>query len=133
KSLSTLQSLLDERPDDPYFNELMGQILFQSGRGPAALPYYEKGVKLAPDQAQIRLGLAQAQVEIGGPELIKAAIPNLEQVVRAEPTNALAWRTLGIAYGRDGQLPMAALALAEAAQARGDRKEARAQAGRALR
>ncbi|MBX6322296.1 MAG: M48 family metalloprotease, partial [Rhodospirillaceae bacterium] len=133
KSLETLQSLLDERPDDPYFNELMGQILFQSGRGAAALPYYEKSVRLAPDQPQIRLGLAQAQVEIGDPALIKAAIPNLEQVLRAEPTNALAWRTLSIAYGRDGQLPMAALALAEAAQARGDRKEARAQADRALR
>jgi predicted Zn-dependent protease len=133
KSLATLQSLLKEEPDDPYFNELMGQILFQSGQGVAALPYYEKGVQLAPDQPQIRYGLAQAQIEIGTPELIKAAIPHLEQVVRAEPTNSSAWRTLGVAYGREGQLAMAALALAEAAQVRGAKKEARMQADRALR
>ena len=37
-----------------------------------------------------------------------------------EPRNAGAWRQLSIAYGRDGQLAMAALALAEAAEARGD-------------
>jgi len=133
KSLATLQSLLDEYPDDPYFNELMGQILFQSGRGTAALPYYEKSVKLAPDQPQLHYGLARAQIEIGTPELIKAAIPHLEQTVRIEPTDAYAWRSLGIAYGRDGQLAMASLALAESAQVRGAKKEARMQADRALR
>jgi predicted Zn-dependent protease len=133
KAIATIKSLLDEQPDDAYYNEFMGQLLFQSGRGAAALPYYEKSVALAPEQPMLRLGLAQAQVEIGGPALNKAAIPNLEEVVRIEPFDAPAWRTLAIAYGRDGQLGMAALSLAEAAQVRGDTKEAKMQADRALR
>jgi predicted Zn-dependent protease len=39
----------------------------------------------------------------------------LEAVVRAEPRNAFAWRTLGIAQGRAGDLGASNLALAEAA------------------
>jgi predicted Zn-dependent protease len=79
------------------------------------------------------MGLAQAQIELEQPELLRPALANLKEVVRREPRNSFAWRLLGIAYGRDGQLAMAALALAESALARGDRPEARYQAERAIR
>jgi predicted Zn-dependent protease len=78
------------------------------------------------------MGLAQVQIELNDPQLGRKAIANLEETVRAEPRNSVAWRLLSIAYGRDGQLPMAALALAEAAAARGDKKQARQQADRAM-
>ena len=55
--------------------------------------------------------------------------------MRQEPRNRDAWHQLSIAYGRDGQLPMAALALAEKAAATsgpGARRQARQQAQRAM-
>jgi predicted Zn-dependent protease len=133
ESLAAMQSLLAEAPDDPYFNEQMGQILFQTGRGAEALPFYEKAVLGEPTQPLLRMELSHVLLELGGAEQVKSAIAHLEEVVRLEPRNAAAWRLLSIAYGGDGQLAMAALALAEAAEARGDADEARQQADRALR
>lgn len=133
EALAEMQSLLAEAPDDPYFNEQMGQILFQTGRAAEALAYYERAVAKEPTQPLLRMELSHVLLELGGPERAKAAIAHLEEVVRLEPRNAGAWRLLSIAYGGDGQLAMAALALAEAAQSRGDDEEARQQADRAMR
>lgn len=132
RALPLLEGLIAEHPDDPFFQELKGQILMENGRGREALPYYQASVRLAPHEPMLRLGLAQVQLDTEDPALNKDALANLEEVTRIEPRNPGAWRLLSIAYGRDGQLPMAALALAEAALARGDKPEARAQANRAL-
>ncbi|MEX0697472.1 MAG: M48 family metalloprotease [Dongiaceae bacterium] len=132
RALPMVDGLISERPDDPFFHELKGQILFENGRAREALPYYEAAVRLQPDAPLLRQGLAQVQLESGDPELNRAALAQLDEVVRIEPHNAGAWRLLSIAYGRDGQLGMTALALAESAGARGDTKEARQQADRAL-
>lgn len=131
-ALPLLDGLLAEHPDDPWFQELKGQFLFEFGRAPEALGYYEKAVSLRPREPLLRMGLAQVQIELNDRELGRKAIANLEETVRAEPRNSTAWRLLSIAYGRDDQLPMAALALAEAAAARGDKKQARQQADRAM-
>lgn len=133
ESVAEMQSLLAEEPDNAYFNEQLGQILFQTGRLEEALPFYERSVQLEPMQPLLRLELSRLLNEIGGAAQHKAAIAHLEEVVRYEPHNSTAWRQLSIAYGRDGQLAMAALALAEAAEARGDDGEARLQADRAMR
>ena len=132
RALPMVDGLIAERPDDPFFQELKGQILFENGRAREALPYYEAAVRLQPDAPLLRQGLAQVQLESGDPELNRAALGQLDEVVRIEPHNAGAWRLLSIAYGRDGQIGMTALALAESAGARGDSKEARQQADRAL-
>ena len=132
RALPMVDGLISERPDDPFFQELKGQILFENGRAREALPYYEAAVRLQPDAPLLRQGLAQVQLESGDPELNRAALAQLDEVVRIEPHNAAAWRLLSIAYGRDGQLGMTALALAESAGARGNSKEARQQADRAL-
>lgn len=132
RALALIDRLIAAQPDDPYFQELKGQMLYENGRIAAALPHYEKAVALRPAEPMLRLGLARVQIDLEDPATTKSAVANLEEVVRVEPRNAGAWRFLSIAYGRDGQLPMAALALAEAASARGDWREARAQADRAM-
>jgi predicted Zn-dependent protease len=53
--------------------------------------------------------------------------------VRYEPNNAVAWRLLSIAYGRDGNIGMTALALAETNLLRGKLNDAIDQAERAMR
>ncbi len=131
-ALPIMDSLIAEHPNDPYFQEQKGQILYENGRGGEALSYYGKALALAPDQPLIRMELAQVQIEQNDPSLVKPAIEEMNQVVRDEPRNPSAWRLLGIAYGRDGQMGQAALALAESAADAGNVAEARRQANQAL-
>jgi predicted Zn-dependent protease len=136
KALDLVDGLIAEHPDDPYFQELKGEILLKgSGRARDALPYYEASVRGAPHSPLLRLQLAMGQIATEDPNLVKSAITELEGVVREEPRNREAWHQLSIAYGRDGQLPMAALALAEKAAATSGesaRKQAKQQAQRAM-
>src|SRR5262249_38737934 len=132
RALPEIDSLIKEHPDDPYFQEQKGQILYQSGHGREALPFYGKAVQLAPNQPLIRMELAQVQLEQEDPRLVPPAIQEMKQVWLYEPQNPEAWRTLAIAYGKGGQEGMAALCLAESAAASGDDRTARRQADRAL-
>ncbi len=132
ESLALMDGLLAESPDDPFFLEQKGQILFQNGKLAEALPLYQKAVDLRPREALLRLELGQVQIETEQQEFVKPAILNLEQAANGEPNNPQTWRLLAVAYGRDGDTGMSALAKAEEAMAQGDAKEARAQADLAL-
>lgn len=126
-----LDSLIAEFPDDPYFLELKGQILYEHGRTEESRAFYEASVAQAPEQILLHLGLAQTLIALDKPEMDREAVEQLGAVVVDEPRNTVAWRLLSIAYGRNGEPGMAALALAEAAAARGDREEAKQKASAA--
>ncbi len=135
-ALTQIEALIAEYPSDPYFHELRGQMLFESGRIAEALPAYETAVRLLPDAPLLRLSLAQVQLEanspeLNGPELNAKALGHLTEVLRYEPGNSFAWRLAAIAHGRNGDVGMTALALAESALARGRGGEAHQQAVRA--
>jgi predicted Zn-dependent protease len=135
-ALSQIGGLIAENPDDPYFHEVKGQMLFENGRIAEALQAYEAAVRLLPTSPQLRLGLAQVQLEaneigLDGPELNARALAHLTEVLRYEPNNAFAWRLTAIGHGRNGNVGMTALALAESALARGHGQEAHQQAIRA--
>ena len=130
-AIPRMEALIAEYPDDPYFHELKGQMLFEHGRLAEALPAYETAVRLLPDSPQIRLSLAQVQVELNDPALDQASLHNLALAMRYEPNNAFAWRLSAIIHGRRGDVGMTALALAESALARGKAPDARQQAVRA--
>jgi predicted Zn-dependent protease len=132
KGLKLVEELIAEHPDDAYFRELRGQILFENGRVGEAVESYQKAVDLDPTEPLLRLGLAQSQLETERQDLAKPALANLEEVVRREPRNGFAWHELAIAYGRTDQLGMSALALSESALARNNPVEAKEQADRAI-
>lgn len=130
-ALDLIDNLLAEYPDDPYFHELKGQMMFENGRLAEAVPAYESAVRLLPESPQLRLGLAQVQIETNDPALARKALLHLTETLRYEPGNAFAWRLTAIAHGRNGDVGLTALALAEAALARGHSQKARQQAVRA--
>ncbi|GAB4224560.1 MAG: M48 family metalloprotease [Kiloniellaceae bacterium] len=125
KALAEIDALLVEKPDDPYFRELKGQMLLEHGRVAEAVPEYEAAVQHLPDSAQIRQALAKAQVALDTREMDAAALKNLSLTLAEEPNNAAAWRLSAVAHGRLGDQGMTALSLAEAALARGKYAEAR--------
>ncbi len=125
RSLAELDGLLAAYPDDPWFHELKGQILFENGRVADAMAPYDRAVALQGDAALLRLGLARAQIESGDPSLIANAIDHLRAATRLEKTEPSHWHLLGIAYGHAGERALASLALAEAAYLRGRIAEAK--------
>ena len=77
--------------------------------------------------------LAQTMLATQPDGQLQGTIELLNQSVTTQYGGSpLAWRLLATAYGRNGDLGMAAVALAEEALARGDRATARQQAERAL-
>lgn len=130
KALPLINSLLEDAPEDPYFNELKGQMLYENGRPKEALPAYIKTAELLPKSALIRRALAQVQIELG-PEWLEAAIENLKLSLTVERNSYSAWRQLGIAYGKNGDIARASLALGEAALLHGDADQALYNAGKA--
>ncbi len=131
KALPLIDGLIAERPEDPYFHELKGQMLFENGRAAEALKPYETAVRLLPRSPLLRRGLAQVQLELGDPALLEPAIRNLRAAVQRDSEAPFTWRQLAIAYGRRGDMGMSAVALAEEALLKGDARQARYHAGKA--
>jgi predicted Zn-dependent protease len=132
KAVPLVDSLIAEEPDNAYFHELKGQMLFETGSYAPAIESYRRSVELAPDQPLIRISYAQALIEADQPGDLEIAAGELEAALRVETQNADAWRSLGIAYGKLGQEPRSAMASAEFAYLVGDRDRARYLAERAV-
>jgi predicted Zn-dependent protease len=132
EALILMDSLLKESPDDPFFLEQKGQILFQNGRLADALPLYQRASDLKPYEALLRQELGQVQLETEDQRYVKPAISNLEFAAGMQANDPDVWRLLAIAYGRDNQLALSSLAQAQEAMASGNKREARAQARRAM-
>jgi predicted Zn-dependent protease len=130
-AIEAIDGLLAEYPDDPYFHELKGQMLFENGRIAEAITPYRKAVELRPDAPLLRVGLAQTLIESEAPGANAEAVGHLEEAVGREPTNAGAWRLLGIAQGRHGLEGVSNLSLAEYALLVGKQDDARLYARRA--
>lgn len=131
EALKLIDGLLAETPSSPWLHELKGQVLFEGGRGAAAIGPYREAARLAPEWAPIRAGLARAMIETGDPGQMRQAIGQLQTALARERDDAESWRSLGIAWGRLGEMGQADLALAEEALVLGDIPRARMLARRA--
>ena len=131
-ALTQAESLIADYPDDPYFYELKGQILFETGKAAQAVEPYQKAVSLLPDSALLRLGLIQAQIEKDDPESLVEAEKSLSLFTNLSHEIPLIWRLQAIVYGRTGRHGLASYALAEYNMAAGNKKQAESFAKRAL-
>ncbi|MFI4947290.1 MAG: M48 family metalloprotease [Alphaproteobacteria bacterium] len=131
KALPTIDGLIRDFPNNPYYRELKGQMLFENGRIPEAIAPYEAAVRLAPSAPLLRIALSQTYIETRDPALNRRAIAYLNDASREEAHDGDIWHFLAVAYGRDNQMGMAALSLAEGALADGKKKDAMQQAVRA--
>jgi predicted Zn-dependent protease len=131
KALPIIDGLIRDNPNDPYFRELKGQMLFENGRIADSIQPYEEAVRLAPGAPLLRISRAQTYIESNDPKMNKRAIADLNDALRTEDKEPQGWHLLATAYGRDNQIGMAALALAKEALAAGKKKDAQQQALRA--
>jgi predicted Zn-dependent protease len=127
-----IDSLLKDYPQDPFFWDLKGQILFESGKIQDATKAYEKAVELRPDLPLIRVSYAHALIETGDKGQLEKAFSELLRAKTEEPDNPFTHRLLAVYYGKKGETGLAALYLAEMSLEVDDLKMAEQQAKRAL-
>ncbi|MCX5515201.1 peptidase [Kaistia algarum] len=130
-ALTLLDAMLKDQPKNPYFWELEGQILLESGRGREAIAPLQKAVSLAPKSGLLRIMLGQTLVEAGDPKSIDEAIKNLTVGLQQDPDVGIGYRSLARAYAMRGEIPMADLATAQGEFAEGNYKAAKTHAARA--
>lgn len=112
-ALSEAESLVAEFPDDPFYNEITGQIYLENGLVAESLPFYRRAVALMPYEPLLLTALGHALVALDDPEMDKEAIQVLEFAVALDPFNDLGFRQLAVAYSRNGFDAYASHATAE--------------------
>ena len=101
-AMPQLDELIAAKPDWPYFHEMKGQFLLESGNITAAIPSLRQAVSLAPDEPLIRITLAQALLATPNQQNADEAISNLRIALARETSSAMGYRQLALAYARKG-------------------------------
>ncbi len=130
QAYALMDSLIAERPQDPWFIETKAQMKLEEGKADEARELYARAVTLRPDEPLLVQELGNAELQAGD---AKAAIVTLERATRMRGEDAGTWRLLARAYGADDRTGLALLAQAESAALIGRRPEAFQFADRALR
>ena len=113
EALAEVNSLVAEEPDNPYFLELKGQILLESGRPAEALEPLRKSVLLTGADPLISPMLGHALIATEDASHLDEAERVLRAAVGRDRENPFAWYQLGVVYGQRGDMPRAQLASAE--------------------
>jgi len=112
-ALDEADALLAVEPDDPYFLELKGQILLESGRPAEALDPLRRATRLSGSNPLISSMFGHALLATED----RSHLDEAEQVLRAsvarDRENPFAWYQLGVVYAQRGDIPRAQLASAE--------------------
>ena len=129
-ALAETNSLIRDRPSNPYFWELKGDLLMRSGKMRDAIPSLRQALKLAPDSSLMRVQLAAALQN----ETSKAATNESVKLLRrslVDDQNSRAFRLLANDYYKQGKRPKADAMIAQAYFQEGNLKQAQIFAKRA--
>jgi len=132
-ALLTIDGLLKEYPNDPYFHEVRAQMLYENGRAAESIPSYRRAVQLAPAAAILKIDLARALLDVNNPDNDREAMRNLDLAMQQESGSFELWRLMAAGYSKLNNPGMTSLARAEMAAIRGQRAEAQAHAETASR
>jgi predicted Zn-dependent protease len=113
KAAAETDALLRKAPNDPYFLELKGQILLESGRPIEALPYLRRATDLSGNQPLIATTFGHALIATEDKANFAEAERVLKTAVTRDRENPFAWYQLGVVYAARGDLARAKLASAE--------------------
>ena len=120
-ALPLINGLIETQPRNPYFWELKGQALLETGRPAEAISPLQQATEIKPDAGLIQILLAQALLGTDNKNFAQSALRVLQQAERHEGSNSQLWRLTAQAYGKLGDIPRAELATAQAALLSGDR------------
>lgn len=103
ESMTHIDRLISVRPEDPYYHELKGQILFGFGKK-ECLASYQKAVALLPGDALLRISRAVVILNIDSknPVFYPQIIEDLKFAQRKEPDNLMPYYFLSVVYDKAG-------------------------------
>ncbi|PCI51581.1 MAG: peptidase [Alphaproteobacteria bacterium] len=113
KALKELDELLEYYPNDPFFWETKGQILFENGLVAESILPYQNAVKNLPEETLIRVALAQSLIATEDDSFLDEAIIHLKYALTRDPHNAFAWNQAATAYHRQNNEAMTYYTTAE--------------------
>ena len=113
KAIKEIDELLEINPDNPYYHELKGQILFEFGKIEDSVEPNRHAVELAPNQPLLMISYARSIIARGQDGDLEQGETLLRQSLIAEPDNAFAWSELAKALDKQGRRYEAELATAE--------------------
>lgn len=113
KAVGETDALLAIAPHDPYFKELKGQILLESGRPKEALAVLRDAVQRTNYQPLIAALFGHALIATEDKANYPEAKIVLKNAVQRDRENPFAWYQLGTIYAQEGDTARAALASAE--------------------
>ncbi len=113
KALEETNSLLRSVPGDPYFLELKGQILLESGRPIEALPILRQAFATTNSQPLIAALFGHALIATEDSANLAEAERVLKASIQKDNENPFAWYQLGVIYDQKGDAARAAMASAE--------------------
>jgi predicted Zn-dependent protease len=113
QALAETDALIAQDPDDPYFLELRGQVLLESGRAGEALASLRRATELTRAEPLIATLLGHALIATEDRDNYAEAEKVLRAAVAKDRYNPFAWYQLGVVYAARGDMPRARLASAE--------------------
>lgn len=113
KALKEIEILLAAHPENPYYQELKGQMLFEFGRIADSIDPHRKSVELKPGKALLLINYGRALAATEDHESLKLAVKELKSALLIESDNSFGWFELARAYGALGDEALADLAMAE--------------------
>jgi predicted Zn-dependent protease len=112
-AVAETDALLAKEPENPWFLELKGQVLLESGKPQDALVPLRRAVELTRAHPLIAGLLGHALIATEDPTNFAEAETVLRASVQKDRYNPFAWYQLGVVYEARGDLPRAQLASAE--------------------
>jgi predicted Zn-dependent protease len=113
KAIAEVSRLVATAPHDPYFLELWGQILLESGKPKEAIPVLREAVQQAPNQPLIAALFGHALIATEDAKNFAEAKVVLKAALARDDEDPFAWYQLGVIYDREGDPARASLATAE--------------------
>jgi len=113
RALDAADALIATSPDDPYFLELKGQVLLESGRPGEALDPLRRATALTNSEPLIASMFGHALIATEDPANYEEAERVLRAAVGRDRRNPFAWYQLGVVYAARGDTARARLATAE--------------------
>ncbi len=113
QALAEVDALLKQQPHDPYFLELKGQVLLESGKPQAAIPPLREAVERTNGQPLIATLLGHALLATDDDKYLDEAERVLRNALARDNDNPFGWYAIGNVYQRKGDTARAALATAE--------------------
>ena len=118
-----VDALIREQPQNAYFHELKADFMMRSGRAKEAIPLLRSALKLAGDAPLIAVRLAQALDGESDTQSVNEAV-RLARLSLVSDKNPQGYRLLASGYAKQGRVPEADLAIAEAHFLEGNVKQA---------